>query len=142
MRQLLGCAQERVLLHLSFDDVAVGTLVGYADGDARRFLNRLEQTKTSADTAGITRITRITAEFVENARTLNARRFDKGGDNFHDQISALHKSVRGSRPDATLYWLCRMLDGGAAPKVAEKLAFLRSLDEDAQREAKDGGSGS
>ena len=113
MRQLLKRAQERVLQHLSFDEVAVDTLVGYADGDARRFLNLLEQTKTSAETAGIKR---ITAEFVENALTLNARRFDKGGDNFYDQISALHKSVRGSHPDAALYWLCRMLDGGADPK--------------------------
>lgn len=113
MRQLLKRAQDRVLKDLQFDEVAVDTLVGYADGDARRFLNLLEQTKTSADTAGVTQITR---EFVENALTLNARRFDKGGDNFYDQISALHKSVRGSHPDAALYWLCRMLDGGADPK--------------------------
>jgi len=113
MRQLLKRAQERVLQNLQFDEVAVDTLVGYADGDARRFLNLLEQTKTSADTAGVTQITR---EFVENALTLNARRFDKGGDNFYDQISALHKSVRGSHPDAALYWLCRMLDGGADAK--------------------------
>jgi len=55
----------------------------------------------------------ITAEFLQNALTLNSRRFDKGGDNFYDQISALHKSVRGSHPDAALYWLTRMLDGGA-----------------------------
>jgi putative ATPase len=113
MRLLLKRARERVLQDLEFDEVAVDTLVGYADGDARRFLNLLEQTKTSADTAGVTQITR---EFVENALTLNARRFDKGGDNFYDQISALHKSVRGSHPDAALYWLCRMLDGGADPK--------------------------
>ena len=52
--------------------------------------------------------------------TLNARRFDKGGDNFYDQISALHKSVRGSHPDAALYWLCRMLDGGADPKYLSR----------------------
>ena len=117
MRQLLKRAQERVLQHLTFDEVAVDTLVGYADGDARRFLNLLEQTKTSSDTAGVTR---ITAEFVENALTLNARRFDKGGDNFYDQISALHKSVRGSHPDAALYWLCRMLDGGADAKYLSR----------------------
>ena len=111
--QLLARAQERVLAHLTFDDVAIATLIGYADGDARRFLNLLEQTKTSAETSGITR---ITGEFVDNALTLNSRRFDKGGDNFYDQISALHKSVRGSHPDAALYWLCRMLDGGADPQ--------------------------
>jgi putative ATPase len=114
MRQLLERARAQGgLSHLQFDDIAVQTLIGYADGDARRFLNLLEQTKTSADTAKTTHITR---EFVENALTLNARRFDKGGDNFYDQISALHKSVRGSHPDAALYWLCRMLDGGADPK--------------------------
>ena len=112
MRQLLARARERVLGELSFDEVAVDTLVGYADGDARRFLNLLEQTHTSARASGISR---ITAEFVNNALTLNSRRFDKGGDNFYDQISALHKSVRGSHPDAALYWLCRMLDGGADP---------------------------
>ena len=56
---------------------------------------------------------RVDAAFLEQALTLNARRFDKGGDNFYDQISALHKSVRGSHPDAALYWLTRMLDGGA-----------------------------
>jgi len=117
MRQLLKRAQERVLQDLQFDEVAVQTLVGYADGDARRFLNLLEQTKTSAGTSGITH---ITGEFVENALTLNARRFDKGGDNFYDQISALHKSVRGSHPDAALYWLCRMLDGGADPKYLSR----------------------
>jgi putative ATPase len=113
MLQLLQRAQERALQDLHFDEAATATLIGYADGDARRFLNLLEQTKTSADTSGITE---ITAQFVENALTLNARRFDKGGDNFYDQISALHKSVRGSHPDAALYWLCRMLDGGADPK--------------------------
>ena len=113
MRQLLERARQHALGHLEFDDIAVQTLVGYADGDARRFLNLLEQTRTSADTSGVSRITR---EFVENALTLNARRFDKGGDNFYDQISALHKSVRGSHPDAALYWFCRMIDGGADPK--------------------------
>jgi putative ATPase len=110
---LLKRAQDRVLQHLQFDDVAIATLIGYADGDARRFLNLLEQTKASAETSGITH---ITGEFVDNALTLNSRRFDKGGDNFYDQISALHKSVRGSHPDAALYWLCRMLDGGADPQ--------------------------
>ncbi|MCG2584368.1 replication-associated recombination protein A [Massilia sp. TS11] len=113
MRQLLARARERVLRGLEFDEAAVDTLIGYADGDARRFLNLLEQTHTSAQAAGTQH---ITGSFVENALTLNARRFDKGGDNFYDQISALHKSVRGSHPDAALYWLCRMLDGGADPQ--------------------------
>lgn len=117
LKQLLTRAREKVLPHLEFDDVAMDTLIGYADGDARRLLNLLEQTNT-ASRASKTNL--ITAEFVENALTLNARRFDKGGDNFYDQISALHKSVRGSNPDAALYWLCRMLDGGADPRYLSR----------------------
>src|SRR5690606_36867349 len=61
-------------------------------------------------------VTHIDADFVASALSLNARRFDKGGDSFYDQISALHKSVRGSSPDAALYWLSRVLDGGADPR--------------------------
>ncbi|MHA7122284.1 replication-associated recombination protein A [Achromobacter xylosoxidans] len=110
LRQLLKRAKETALGHLQFEDLAADTIVGYADGDARRFLNLLEQTSTAAKASGITE---ITADFLQNALTLNSRRFDKGGDNFYDQISALHKSVRGSHPDAALYWLTRMLDGGA-----------------------------
>ena len=111
LKQLLGRVQEQNALDgLTFDDQAVDTLVGYADGDARRFLNLLEQTHTAAKTSG-TDV--VTTDFLQNALTLNSRRFDKGGDNFYDQISALHKSVRGSNPDAALYWLTRMLDGGA-----------------------------
>lgn len=113
LRQLLQRAQEKALPQLQFDELAADTLIGYADGDARRFLNLLEQCSTSAGAAGVTH---IDAAFIEKALTLNARRFDKGGDNFYDQISALHKSVRGSSPDAALYWLTRMLDGGADPR--------------------------
>ncbi|MBB3118489.1 replication-associated recombination protein A [Pseudoduganella violacea] len=113
MRQLLAKAQQVSLPHLQFEEVAIDTLVGFADGDARRFLNLLEQADTAAKSAGVQK---IDASFVENAMTLNARRFDKGGDNFYDQISALHKSVRGSNPDAALYWFCRMIDGGADPR--------------------------
>ncbi|MES2977322.1 MAG: replication-associated recombination protein A [Pseudomonadota bacterium] len=103
-------AQSRELPQLQLDESAIHTLVGYADGDARRLLNLLEQTATAATAAGAEQ---VDAAFLESALMLNARRFDKGGDNFYDQISALHKSVRGSHPDAALYWLCRMLDGGA-----------------------------
>ena len=110
LQSLVRRAQASELPNLELDDSAVNTLVGYADGDARRLLNLLEQSASAAAVAGIKR---IDAEFLQNALTLNARRFDKGGDNFYDQISALHKSVRGSHPDAALYWLCRMLDGGA-----------------------------
>jgi putative ATPase len=113
MRQLLAKAQKAALPDLEFEEVAIDTLVGFADGDARRFLNLLEQANTAARSS---RVKIIDAKFVENAMTLNARRFDKGGDNFYDQISALHKSVRGSNPDAALYWFCRMIDGGADPR--------------------------
>lgn len=110
LKHLVARAQEGVLAHLRIDEAAKDTLAGYADGDARRMLNLLEQTSAAARAAGTEH---ITPEFIQEALTLNARRFDKGGDNFYDQISALHKSVRGSHPDAALYWLTRMLDGGA-----------------------------
>ena len=101
-----------VLGSLRFEAEAVDALAGYADGDARRFLNFLEQCRAAAAASGSGL---ISAEFVQNALVLT-RRFDKGGDNFYDQISALHKSVRGSSPDAALYWFCRMIDGGADPR--------------------------
>lgn len=110
LQTLVRRAQASELPDVHLDDSAVNTLVGYADGDARRLLNMLEQSASAAAAAGVTQ---IDAAFLQDALTLNARRFDKGGDNFYDQISALHKSVRGSHPDAALYWLCRMLDGGA-----------------------------
>ncbi len=97
---------------LDFDEAAKSLLVGYADGDARRLLNLLEQMKTAADTSAVTHIDEA---FTRNALAKSGRRFDKGGEEFYDQISALHKSVRGSSPDAALYWLVRMLDGGADP---------------------------
>ena len=117
LKQLLAKAQTTALSHLVFEDAAVDTLIGYADGDARRFLNLLEQADTAASSTGTTK---IDAAFVDNALTLNSRRFDKGGDNFYDQISALHKSVRGSNPDAALYWFCRMIDGGADPRYLSR----------------------
>ncbi|MCV2352173.1 replication-associated recombination protein A [Paucibacter sp. Y2R2-4] len=117
LKQLLKRAQSQAIANLQFDEAAVDTLVGYADGDARRFLNLLEQCNTAAGAAGRVK---IDAEFISNALSLNARRFDKGGDNFYDQISALHKSVRGSNPDGALYWLCRMLDGGADPRYLSR----------------------
>jgi putative ATPase len=87
-------------------------MVAYADGDARRLLNMLEQIAIAAAAAGRAE---IDEEFVRSTLTQSLRMFDKGGDAFYDQISALHKSVRGSAPDAALYWLTRMLDGGADP---------------------------
>ena len=97
---------------LEFDTDARARLIGYADGDARRLLNVLETVRTAA-TAANRRL--ASADFLEQTLAADLRRFDKGGDAFYDQISALHKSVRGSNPDAALYWLVRMLDGGADP---------------------------
>jgi putative ATPase len=113
--QLLDRAQASATLAL--DEAARQTLIRYADGDARRLLNLLEQCRTAATAAGEQQ---LGADFVQNALSLGRRRFDKGGDSFYDQISALHKSVRGSHPDAALYWLTRMLDGGADPRYLSR----------------------
>lgn len=110
--ELFARAQRTAFPDLAFADEARSRLIGFADGDARRLLNLLEQIRTAAQTA---QRTEIDAGFVDDALSRNLRRFDKGGDAFYDQISALHKSVRGSSPDAALYWLVRMLDGGADP---------------------------
>jgi putative ATPase len=104
----LGALLERS--GLQTDAEAKARLVGFADGDARRLLNAVEILH-NAKPQGT-----IDAAFVESTLAKNLRRFDKGGEQFYDQISALHKSVRGSDPDASLYWLVRMLDGGADPR--------------------------
>lgn len=108
--QLFDRARRIAMPELEFDAAARGRITGYADGDARRLLNVMEQLQTAAETAGVLR---IDSAFLDNTLAQNLRRFDKGGEAFYDQISALHKSVRGSNPDAALYWLVRMLDGGA-----------------------------
>jgi len=113
LAQLFERAQRAALEDLQFDDTARERIIGYADGDARRLLNVLEQLQTAAQTAGVSK---INSTFLDNTLAQNLRRFDKGGEAFYDQISALHKSVRGSDPDAALYWLVRMLDGGADPR--------------------------
>jgi putative ATPase len=100
-----------LLLHkteLRIDEEAKARLIGFADGDARRLLNAVEILQNTGAKA-------IDAEFLERTLARNLRRFDKGGEQFYDQISALHKAVRGSDPDASLYWFVRMLDGGADP---------------------------
>jgi putative ATPase len=113
MAQLFERACRQALPGLSFDDDARLRLIGLADGDARRLLNLLEQIGTATQTA---KVDRVDGAFVDQTLAQSLRRFDKGGDAFHDQISALHKAVRGSSPDAALYWFCRMLDGGADPR--------------------------
>ena len=98
-----------------------------ADGDGRRALNFLEIASELADSdEGKLQITR---DIIENVTAQTLRRFDKGGDYFYDQISAMHKSVRGSNPDAALYWMCRMLDGGCDPVyVARRVVRMASED--------------
>ena len=107
----LSEADLSILLHrsgLDVDDDAKAKLIGYADGDARRLFNAVEILAAAGPA-------RITGAVLEQTLAKNLRRFDKGGEQFYDQISALHKSVRGSDPDAALYWMVRMLDGGADP---------------------------
>ncbi len=106
-------AKGQVLPDSTIADEAKSLLVSYADGDARRLLNMLEQLATAVQQD---QTADINAPYVQNVLAQSVRRFDKGGDSFYDQISALHKSVRGSDPDASLYWMCRMLDGGADPR--------------------------
>jgi putative ATPase len=97
---------------LSGEPQALDLLARAADGDARRGLNMLELAASLAEAQGQHSLTLNLAQEVASG---GRRRFDKGGDQFYDQISALHKAVRGSDPDATLYWLARMLDGGCDP---------------------------
>ena len=110
----------------ALDGEAQKRLIAYADGDARRLLNTLETLSVSAKHEGLTEITDTWLLKVLGERM---RRYDKGGEQFYDTISALHKSVRGSDPDAALYWLVRMLDGGAEPKyMARRLIRMASED--------------
>lgn len=108
---------------VTVDDAALETLVTAADGDARRALNLLEIAADLAEDGA------IPAEAAIEVATGSRRRFDKGGDLFYEQISALHKSIRGSDPDASLYWLARMLDGGCDPLyVARRMIRVASED--------------
>ena len=110
--QLFDRARGAALDNLGFAAAARALLLATADGDARRLYNMLEQVRLAAGAAGRVEVDEA---FVRDALAQRLRRFDKGGDQFYDQISALHKSVRGSDPDAALYWFTRMLDGGADP---------------------------
>jgi putative ATPase len=109
---LFDRAKAHGLAHVGITPAARDLVVGLADGDARRLINMVEQLGTAAQTA---QAAHIDEEFVRGTLAKSRRRFDKGGEEFYDQISALHKSVRGSDPDAALYWFTRMLDGGADP---------------------------
>jgi len=102
---------------VNMDEEARTQLAAWADGDARRLINAVEVVLDSAIASGRDQ---VDSAWLEVALSQNLRRFDKGGDAFYDQISALHKSVRGSDPDAALYWFTRMLDGGADAKYLSR----------------------
>ena len=131
LKQIVSVALEKKALTAitSIVPEAVDRLVAFADGDARRLLNTLESLAVAAgnDTAGP--LSEITDSWLMKVLGEKMRRYDKGGEMFYDTISALHKSVRGSDPDAALYWFMRMLDGGAEPKyMARRLIRMASED--------------
>jgi len=111
---------------LQVDERALEIIANAADGDARRALNMLE---LAIDLAGANEPALLTTAVANEVASGGLRRFDKQGEAFYDQISALHKSVRGSDPDAALYWLCRMLDGGCDPRyIARRVLRMASED--------------
>ena len=125
LKQIVALAQKEQALP-AIESVAIDRLVAYADGDARRLLNTLE---TLGMAAAQEKLAEITDAWLLRVLGERMRRYDKGGEQFYDTISALHKSVRGSDPDAALYWLVRMLDGGADPRyMARRLVRMASED--------------
>jgi putative ATPase len=125
LKQIVTRAQD-IQAVPAIDTAAVDRLVAYADGDARRLLNTLE---TLAVAARAEKLSNISDEWLLRVLGERMRRYDKGGEQFYDTISALHKSVRGSDPDAALYWFVRMLDGGADPRyMARRLVRMASED--------------
>ncbi len=125
LKKIVALAQSHQALP-AIEDIATERLVAYADGDARRLLNTLE---TLAMAAAQQQRGEITDAWLLQVLGERMRRYDKGGEQFYDTISALHKSVRGSDPDAALYWLVRMLDGGADPLyLARRLVRMASED--------------
>lgn len=109
---LLDRAREEMASTIPLTAEVREQVIAYADGDARRLLNFVEGLLNAASAANVAEIDEA---FLQTTMASKLRRFDKGGEAFYDQISALHKSVRGSNPDAALYWFLRMLDGGADP---------------------------
>jgi putative ATPase len=114
-------------LNIDFPQPLREMLASAADGDARTVLNLLEIVSDFSENTGDKLV--VTKEVLESVLQQSVRRFDKGGEAFYDQISALHKSVRGSDPDASLYWFCRMLDGGCDPLyIARRVVRMASED--------------
>ena len=125
LQQIVGKAQAIGAVP-ALEPAALTRLVAYADGDARRLLNTLE---TLAVAATKEQLGEITDAWLLRVLGERMRRYDKGGEQFYDTISALHKSVRGSDPDAALYWLVRMLDGGADPRyMARRMVRMAAED--------------
>jgi len=112
LAKLLTRARHLVAAEVSLTEAVEEQVLAYADGDARRLLNFAESLFNAAHNA---KVTEIDEAFLQTTMSSKMRRFDKGGEAFYDQISALHKSVRGSNPDAAIYWFLRMIDGGADP---------------------------
>ena len=126
LEALITRATDGALGGLVVEAPARRMLIDLADGDARRLLNALEVCASAAAEKGAQS---IDAEFLRAALPATLRRFDKGGENFYDQISALHKSVRGSDPDAALYWMTRMLDGGTDPRYVARRVVRMAVED-------------
>jgi putative ATPase len=125
LEKIVALAQQQRAMP-AIEKIAIDRLVDYADGDARRLLNTLE---TLAVATAQDKLTEITDVWLIKVLGERMRRYDKGGEQFYDTVSALHKSVRGSDPDAALYWFTRMLDGGADPRyMARRLIRMASED--------------
>ena len=125
LKQIVALAQSHQAVP-AMESIAIDRLVAYVDGDARKLLNTLE---TLAMAATQEKLQEITDAWLLKVLGERMRRYDKGGEQFYDTISALHKSVRGSDPDAALYWLVRMLDGGADPRyMARRLVRMAAED--------------
>ena len=123
---LLERALEREFPKLSVTEDARRVMIELSDGDARRLLNAVDVSCTMALERGMTE---VDAGFLRKTLPATLRRFDKGGDNYYDQISAMHKSVRGSDPDAALYWMCRMLDGGCDPRYIARRVVRMAIED-------------
>lgn len=126
VKELLHRAREKVYPDLKITPEAEDLYAALADGDARRLLNALE---VSAEMASARHLSEIDADYLRKSIPATQRRFDKGGDFFYDQISALHKSVRGSDPDAALYWFARMLDGGCDPRYIARRVIRMAIED-------------
>lgn len=127
LRRALHDAERGLGGRVAIDEACLALLAETADGDARRALNSLEVASELAPV--VDGVAQIDEAVLAEALQSSLRRFDKGGDGFYEQVSALHKSVRGSSPDGALYWMCRMLDGGCDPAyVARRLVRIASED--------------